>query len=115
MIRLIDTSYIIVFDKEEKRLTAYYDLRGKLDNHFSLMSNLATVGNYGCIANLFDMSKEEMNDELVRIFKENWSRFMPIRSLPLNDSGLTLEQTKDILKKEVEGYLINNHLSDLWR
>ena len=58
MIRLIDTSYIIVFDKKEKRLTAYYDFRGKLDNHSSLMSNLATVGNYGCIANLFDMSKE---------------------------------------------------------
>ena len=115
MIRLIDTSYIIVFDKEENRLTAYYDLRGKLDNHSTLMSNLATVGNYGCIANLFDMSKDEMNDELVKIFKENWSRFLLIKSLPLNDSGLTLEQTKDILKKEVEGYLINNHLSDLWR
>ena len=89
MIRLIDTSYIIVVDKAENRLTAYYDFRGKLDNHSSLMSNLATVGNYGCISNLFGMSPEEMNDELVKIFKENWSRFLPIRSLPLDDQRYT--------------------------
>ena len=115
MLKEIDTSYLIVIDKEGRQLVAYYDSRGKLDNCSSLMSNLVELGGYKCISDVFDKTPEELNDELVAIFKKEWNRFYLIKSYPIDDTGLEIDQLKTILKENVEGYLMNNHLCDQWR
>ena len=114
MLKKIDTSYVIVVDRATNQLCAYYDMRGKLDCTSSLRSNLVTVKNYGSIVNAWDMSDDEVNDELVKVFKDNWSRFVMIKSYPLDDTGMTFEELKHILKENIKGYLMNNHLYTMW-
>ena len=114
MLKRIDTSYVIVIDRSTNQLCAYYDMRGKLDCDSSLCSNLVTIKNYGSIVNTWDMSDDEVNDELVRVFKDNWSRFVMIKSYPLDDTGMTFEELKHILKENIKGYLMNNHLYTMW-
>lgn len=114
MLKTIDTSYVIVIDKESNQLCAYYDMRGKLDCDASLRLNLVTIMNYGSIANVWDISDDDVNDELVRVFKDNWSRFVMIKSYPLDDTGMSFDELKHILRENVKGYLMNNHLYTLW-
>ena len=114
MLKKIDTSYVIVIDRSTNQLCAYYDMRGKLDCDSSLLSNLVTVKNYGSIVNAWDLSGDEVNDELIRVFKDNWSRFVMIKSYPTDDCGMPFEDLKHILVENVKGYLTNNPLYYFW-
>ncbi len=75
MLKVVDTSYYIINNKEKKEFFIYYDINHKIDCNMSLWDIM------------FDLNIENVNEDnkdflLQEFFKKNWTRFFMIKSIP---------------------------------
>ena len=118
MLKTVDTSYLILKDRWENRLVAYYDLKGMIDNRASIYSNINKI--FGELEGLnfmdvYDKSEEEAIDLFVWLAKSNGFkyRFAPLKSYPL-DGGIDEKTLAYILGVEVEANLRRDPLYIVW-
>lgn len=95
MIKTIDTSYYIINNKEKKEFFIYYDTEHELDCNMDILS-------FQLDFNLRDINNDNKDEIIEKYFKDNWTRFFMIKSVPYEDLmsiGIPFEQILNIVNE----------------
>lgn len=95
MIKIVDTSYYIINNKGKKELFIYYDTEHKLDCNMDILS-------FQLDFNLRDINNDNKDEIIEKYFKDNWTRFFMIKSVPYEDLmsiGIPFEQILNIVNE----------------
>lgn len=95
MIKTVDTSYYIINNKEKKEFFIYYDTEHELDCNMDILS-------FQLDFNLRDINNDNKDEIIEKYFKDNWTRFFMIKSVPYEDLmsiGIPFEQILNIVNE----------------
>lgn len=95
MIKTIDTSYYIINNKEKKEFFIYYDTEHKLDCNMNILA-------FQLDFNLKDINNDNKDEIIEKYFKDNWTRFFMVKSVPYGDLisiGIPFEQILNIVNE----------------
>lgn len=95
MIKTIDTSYYIINNKEKKEFFIYYDTEHELDCNMDILS-------FQLDFNLIDINNDNKDEIIEKYFKDNWTRFLMVKSVPYGDLmsiGIPFEQILNIVNE----------------
>lgn len=95
MIKIVDTSYYIINNKEKKELFIYYDTEHKLDCNMNILA-------FQLDFNLKDIDNDNKDEIIEQYFKDNWTRFFMVKSVPYGDLmsiGISFEQILNMVNE----------------
>lgn len=95
MIKTIDTSYYIINNKEKKELFIYYDTKHELDCNMDIFD-------FQLRFNLNDINNDNKDEIIEQYFKDNWTRFLIVKSIPYKDLisiGISFKQILNMVNE----------------
>lgn len=102
MIKTIDTSYYIINNKEKKEFFIYYDTEHELDCNMDILS-------FQLDFNLIDINNDNKDEIIEKYFKDNWTRFFMVKSVPYEDLmsiGISFEQILNMVNEIAKSKII---------